>query len=268
MKHAHPALAAPKNALICTTAVCSGQIAQKNHPSRDPAAPDAPVAPGKRPVRRTVWRAVIVALLVILTVFFLAAKPLEAWWLGRRTATSWPLWSFRLPGTSVPPSVSVYTSITLPEERTPAIGEPFTITVGVGQAAAHKEATLYIDAPGFDITDSQGLTVSDQYARSIKDFDHDRYSMVYDRRGDTTPTACGYTEVFTLCYRGDTVDTAQAYGLSAGVQTVWTDKSGTEGDAASIFYTLRDGCLRLTTQKPGSGYSPSGGELTTVADQP
>ncbi len=264
MKHPQTALGAPRRLLICRTAVCSGQIAQTEAPP-----PETP--PGKPTVKRgfrTVRRAVILSILVILLILWVAAKPLEAWWIGRSTATSWPLWSFRLPGTSVKPSVSVYTSITLPEDRSPAIGESFTITVGVGQAASHEEATLYIDAPGFDITDSQGITLSDQYARSIRDFAHERYDMVYRRRGDTIPIACGYTEVFTLCYRGDTADTAQTYGISAGVQTVWTDSSGTEGDAASIFYTLRDNHLRLTTKKPGSGYSPSGVELTTVADQP
>ncbi len=264
MKLIQPSSVSPKTVLICTAAFGSGENAQT-----DGISPETP--PGKPTVKRgfrTVRRAVILSVLVILLVLWAASKPLEAWWLGRSTATSWPLWSFRLPGTSVPPSVSVYTSITLPENRTPAIGEPFTITVGVGQAASHEEATLQIDAPGFDITDSQGLTLSDQYARSIRDFAHERYDMVYRRRGDTTPIACGYTEVFTLCYRGDTADTAQTYGISAGVQTVWTDNGGTEGDAASIFYTLRDNHLRLTTKKPGSGYSPSGVELTTVADQP
>ncbi len=259
MKSTRHSSATPSSVLICRGTICSGQIAQKNTPSPEPSPIDAPVAPGKRTVcctvRRTVRRVVIPAFLVILTVLFVAANPLEAWWIGRSTATSWPLWWSPL--TSPPELSPLRLSLTLPDDRRPKAHEDFTLTLGLGTSLSTPgEACLTIHAPGFDIIDRSSTTHTDTYTRTITDFSYEDYGMVstqnrLERVWEIERLSlCGYAEDFTLRWRGEAPATDTS-NITASLQTVGTGDHIAHGYAATaVYYTAKSDRLRLTTKRP------------------
>ncbi len=248
----------PTTLLACAEAICSGQIAQNKAPSPETGSTDAAVAHGGRTVRRTVLRAVILGVLVILTVLWTAATPLEAWWIERRTATSWPLWWSPL---ATPPEVSpLRISLTLPDDRRPEVGESFPLTLGLGtRLSAEQTVTLTVHAPGFDITDKSGTVHPDTYTHTLTDFSHKRYGMVSTQNRIERVWEmerlylCGHTEDITLRWRGEAPAT-DVPCITASLQTVGTDDhTAHEYAATAVYYTVKNDRIRLMTEPPSRG---------------
>lgn len=189
--------------------------------------------------RRAVWTA-CACLAVILVVGAVFAEPAMTAWDLRNTVVSWP--SFVFPGASVEPSSGVYISAELPTRGKMDADAPFTLSVGLGQATNYEYATLVVNAPGFEITDPEGNTVTDRYVRTISGFDSDDYGILYNSFHNVT--GCAYLEDFTFRYLG-----GDGEG-SVSISLLSRNVNGSAGDSVGIYYSVANGALKLTDKRP------------------
>ncbi len=180
--------------------------------------------------------------LVVLTGVAFAEPAVNAWNL-RNTVVSWP--SPALTGAQVKPSSGIYVSAEIPTRRKMDAGQPFTLSVGLGQAAAYEYATLVIDAPGFEITDKDGNTAKDRYVRTLTDFNSGDYGMLYNSRHAIK--GCAYVEDFTFRYLGGDGEGSFDVLLS------YLSDNSRSGDHVSLYYTVQAGQIKLTDKRPADG---------------
>ncbi len=212
----------------------------------------------KRQKRTRVAVAACVALMVLTGALF--AKPALYAWETRNTVTSWPASMIHIPGTHYGAETSpLYVSAEMPDQKRMDHNIPFTLSVGLGQVSDYEYATLSVKAYGFEITDKEGNTVTDRYVRTLSDFNGGDYGVTYGSRHNVT--GCSYLEDFTLRYVGSENTTGWGvieFSLRSG------DQSSSVGDAVTVYYTIRDGVLKLTDKNPVRDGSQNGGMATVL----
>lgn len=208
-------------------------------------ASDLAVARYRRRRTRTRWIVAASLALAVLTGVLLA-EPAQYAWEMRNTVTSW---DHSLLGGSSKPSSPMFVSAEMPAQRKLDADQPFTLSVGMGQTSDHTHATLTVNAPGFEITDKDGHTATDRYVRILADFNSGEYGMLRDAEDRGRFTKCSYREDFSFRYVGEASEgqgtiTLRLTTLGNG----WSD-----GTAVFLYYTLEDGVLKLTDERPADG---------------
>ena len=195
-------------------------------------------------------------LLVALAGVFLTKPALYAWE-TRNTVASW-----RDNGGFVylefdKPSVPIFVSAEMPDQKRFAADTPFTLSVGLGQVSGFEYATLSVKAHGFEITDKDGNTVTDRYVRTLSDFNSGDYGMVY-RNGKRTGSiaGCSYLEDFTFRFTGSENTTGWGV-IEFSLQS--RGENSSMGDYVTVYYTIQNGVLRLTDKNPVRDGSQNGG---------
>ena len=195
----------------------------------------------KRRKRTYMMAAACIALVVLVgTVSF---EPITTAWEMRNTVVSWP--SPTLPGAQSKPSSGVYVSAALPTRKKMDADQPFVLSVGLGQVSGHRYATLSINAQGFEITDKDGHTVTDRYVRTLSDFNSEDYEMLYNHRRNIA--GCGYLEEFTFRFVGS--ENYTGWG-SMDFSLCCRGEAGLTGDTVTVYYTVKNGALKLTDRRP------------------
>ena len=194
-------------------------------------------------------------LLVALAGVFLTKPALYAWE-TRNTVASW-----RYNGGFVnlefdKPSVPIFVSAEMPDQKKFAADAPFTLSVGMGQVSDYAYATLSVKAHGFEITDQDGNTVTDRYVRTLSDFNSGDYGMVY-RNGKRTGSiaGCSYLEDFTFRFTGSENTTGWGV-IELSLQS--RHENSSMGDHVTVYYTIQNGVLKLTDKNPVRDGSQNG----------
>lgn len=208
----------------------------------------------KRRKRTRVALAASLALVVLAGVFL--TKPALYAWETRNTVTSWPSASISFPGMTSKPSVPIFVSAEMPDQKRFATDTPFTLSVGLGQVSGFEYATLSVKAHGFEITDKEGNTVTDRYVRTLSDFNSGDYGMVY-RNGKRTGSiaGCSYLEDFTFRFTGS--ENTTGWGVIEFSLQSRTENSSM-GDYVTVYYTIQNGVLKLTDKNPVRDGSQNG----------
>ncbi len=209
----------------------------------------------KRRNRTRVALAASLALVVLAGVFL--TKPALYAWETRNTVASWPSASISFPGVAPKPSVPIYVSAEMPDQKKFAADTPFTLSVGLGQVSSFEYATLSVKAHGFEITDKDGNTVTDRYVRTLSDFDNGDYGMLY-RNGKSTGSiaGCSYLEDFTFRFTGG--ENTTGWGVIEFILQSRTE-NGSAGNHVTVYYTIQNGVLKLTDKNPVRDGSQNGG---------
>lgn len=199
--------------------------------------------------RRKRTRTVVAACLVLAVLAGgVFTEPAVSAWNLRNTVVSWP--SSVLPGASVEPSSGVYVSAEIPTREKMDADQPFTLSVGLGQGASYEYATLSIKAPGFEITDPKGNTVTDRYVRTLMDFGGGDYGMLRGNVNRGCYMGCAYLEDFTFRYvEGE--DSVEQGGIHISLTHRGEDSA--MGDAVTVYYSVEDGVLKLIDTPPADG---------------
>lgn len=214
----------------------------------------------KRRKRTRVALAASLALVVLAGVFL--TKPALYAWETRNTVASW-----RDNGGFVnlefdKPSVPIFVSAEMPDQKKFAADTPFTLSVGLGQVSSFEYATLSVKAHGFEITDQDGNTVTDRYVRTLSDFNSGDYGMVY-RNGKRTGSiaGCSYLEDFTFRFTGGENTTGWGV-IEFSLQS--RHENSSMGDHVTVYYTIQNGVLKLTDKNPVRDGSQNGGQATVL----
>ena len=201
--------------------------------------------------------------LVVLAGVFLTKPALYAWE-TRNTVASW-----RDNGGFVylefdKPSVPIFVSAELPDQKRFSADTPFTLSIGLGQVSDYEYATLSVQAHGFEITDKDGNTVTDRYVRTLSAFNSGDYGVVYRNGKPTSPvTGCQYLEDFTFRFTGSENTTGWGV-IEFSLQS--RNENSSMGDTVTVYYTIQNGVLKLTHKNPVRDGSQNGG-MGAVLDE-
>ncbi len=110
------------------------------------------------------------------------------------------------------PDSGVRVSAELLSEKTEDVQTPFEIKVGIGNSGIYSAGILEIKAPGFEITDAEGATCTDEYTRLYEDFKEETYGY---RIEDEKDLGLKYFEFFQFEYIGEEENGEIAFWISA-----------------------------------------------------
>ena len=131
---------------------------------------------------------------------------------------------------------------------------PFDIKIGMTGGGVYQYATFEIFAPGFQITDKNGVTYTDSYSVLYNDFKDEKYGIIHDGKGHLVDLK--YFETFTFQYIGEESHTAGS--ISFLISALQHSEPATEaelnfgpcGNHVSIYYEIKNGKIKLTAKNP------------------
>lgn len=165
---------------------------------------------------------------------------------NRVSVTSWG---------SSKPDAGVRISAELLSGKTADLQTPFEVMVGIGNCGVYGTGNLEIEAPGFEITDVEGTTYTDVYTYLYEGFDEETYGYHVE---DEEYLGLKYSERFQFKYVGE---------AESGDISFWISATQNEEDAngrklkkgaavVSLYYSVKDGKISLTTEPPFEEGSP------------